>query len=165
MVDLNLMRQSLRFLFGDTLANDPGFAEGAADLLHRYGFYRDYAGLSHQMEDYLFNALYDRLGPGMAVPQKQGGSRHFSVSDLPEAADEALFPLFFSLPSDTENYSVLHDFWLSSGSFSAMRALYLHFSHWLPYAEKAMIERIVSENIPSFKEVMACRPSCLKCCL
>ena len=151
MIDLNLMRQSLRISFGDVLACDPGFAEGAASLLHRYSLYRDYAALSRRMEDFLFNALYDRLGPGMALPNTNGGSHRFLVSDLPEAADEALFPLFFCLPPEKENYSALHDYWLSSGSFSAMRTLYLHFSDQLPAAEKAMMERIIFENIPSFR--------------
>ncbi len=151
MIDMILMRQSLRVSFGDALACDPGFSEGAAALLERYGLYRDYPALSRRMEDYLFNALYDRLGPGMALPDAPGGSRRFLVSDLPEAADEALFPFFYRLPPDEENYSSLHDFWLSSGSFSAMRALYLHFADRLPQAEKDVIERIVLENIPSFR--------------
>ena len=150
MIDLNLVRQSLSIPFGEVLANDPGFAEGAANLLQRYASCRNYAELSRQMEDYLFNALYERLGPGMALPSKNGVSRRFLVSDLPEAADAALFPLFFSLPPNAENYVALHDFWLSSASFSAMRTLYLRYSRYLPYSEKIYIERIVSENIPPY---------------
>ena len=148
MIDLSLMRQSLHIPFGEVLSSDPGFAEGAANLLQRYAFCRDYAELSRQMEDYLFNALYERLGPGMALPSKNGISRRFFVSDLPEAADAALFPLFFSLPPNAENYAVLHDFWLSSASFSAMRTLYLRYTRYLPYSEKIYIEHIVSENVP-----------------
>lgn len=147
MIDLNLMRKSLRLHLGDELADDPGFAEGAVALLHRYAPYRRYADLSRLMEEYLFNALYERLGPGMTLSAKRGGAHRFLISDLPDMADQALFPLFFSLSSSEENYSALHDYWLSGGSFSAMRALYLHFSSRLPYAEKAMIERIISENI------------------
>ena len=150
MIDLSLMRNSLRIHFGEVLSSDPGFVEGAANLLQRYAPCRNYTDLSRQMEDYLFNALYERLGPGMALPSKNGVSRRFLVSDLPEAADAALFPLFFSLSPNAENYAALHDFWLSSASFSAMRTLYLRYTRYLPYSEKKYIERIVSENVPPY---------------
>ena len=79
------------------------------------------------MEDYLFNALYDRLGPGMTLRLEDGSVRRVLMADLPRLADEAMYPLFFSLKPWSVDYERLHSFWMESGSLSAMRALYLRF--------------------------------------
>lgn len=149
LISVEEVRNALRPRFGTVLTEDPGFSEGAADLLRRFAPYRDtFASLTAQMEDYLFNALYDRLGPGMTLRLDDGQEHRFMTSDLPVAADEALFPLFDALTPYSVNYDRLHTYWMDTGSFSAMRALYLNFSDFLPPQEIGVIERIVQENVP-----------------
>ena len=100
------------------------------------------------MEDYLFNALYDRLGPGMTLRLEDGSVRRVLMADLPRLADEAMYPLFFSLKPWSVDYERLHSFWMESGSLSAMRALYLRFYDFLPAQDRLLIERVARENIP-----------------
>ncbi len=143
------VQDALRSRLGSAVADDPGFAEGAVRLLRSWFPEREsLASLSLRMEDYLFNVLYELLGPGMMLHLGGGLSRRFQMSELPAAADEAMFPLFASLRPTQEHYALLHDYWMGSGSGSAMRALYLFFQKYLPPAESEMIERIVRENVP-----------------
>ena len=149
MITTYSVQKSLRPRFGSRIADDPGFADGAARLLRDGRSGRlSFSDMSLRMEDYLFNALYDRLGPGMNCPMDNGSFRHISMSELPAAADEAMFPFFASLCPCALHYEQLHTYWMETGSFSAMRALYLDFGDYLPDREAEIIERIVRENIP-----------------
>ncbi len=150
MITAQAVRDALRGRFGSFLADDPGFFDGVLRVLRAYSPARDsFASLSLRMEDYLFNALYERLGPGMTCRLEDGSFRRFLLSDLPAAADEALFPLFVSLKPYSVSYDHLHRYWMESGSFSAMRALYRNYQEFLPAQERFLIERIVRENIPA----------------
>ena len=149
MITTKSVQKSLRPRFGSRISLDPGFAEGAAQLLRNGRSSRlPIPDLSRRMEDYLFNALYDRLGPGMNCPMDDGSFRRVSMTELPAAADEAMFPFFASLCPCALHYEQLHSYWMEAGSFSAMRALYLFFGDYLPAREAEIIERIVRENVP-----------------
>ena len=149
MITPEKVQDALRIRLGSTLVDSPGFGEGAARVLRGWSSGREsFASLSRRMEDYLFNALYERLGPGMTLRLEGGIVRRFLMSELPEAADEAMFPLFDSLTPYSVHYDLLHAYWMESGSCAAMRALYLNFQEYLPLREREMIERIVRENIP-----------------
>lgn len=149
MITVDSVRDALRDRFGSVLLESPGFSEEICQLLLSYTPYRDsFSSLARKMEDFLFNALYERLGPGMSIRLDDGYACRIHMSDLPAAADAALFPLFASLKPYSVNYEHLHSFWLNTGSFSAMRALYLFFSDFLPAQELTAIERIVLENVP-----------------
>ena len=149
MITVCNVRDTLRFRFGSDLVNSPGFSEGLVRLLQSYTPSRDtFITLSRKMEDYLFNALYNRLGPEMTYRLDDGSFRRIHMSELPSAADEALYPLFASLKPYSVHYDQLHSFWMETGSFSAMRALYIHFHDFLPDQERSWIERIARENLP-----------------
>lgn len=145
----NLVRNTVQESLGSFLAGDIGFTEGISSLLRRYSpTCEPLSSLSHRMEEYLFNSLYSLLGPGMTVRSDDGAPRRFYMSDLPTLADELLFPLFISWKPDPSHYILLHDFWMNSSSFSAMRALFLVYQDQLPKRELDLILRIVEENIP-----------------
>lgn len=149
MISSALISDSLRPFLGSALADDPAFVGEIAGILRGYASWRDQFGdLSRRMEDQLFNSLYERLGPGMVVRTPEGGYRRILMSELPALAEEALFPLFASLQPYSVNYERLRSFWMESGSFSAMRALYFHFSDFLLPQEREAMERIARENLP-----------------
>ena len=152
-MDSLLVRDALRNCFGSSMAEDPALVDGALRLLSSFVSGRDsFADLSRRMEDFLFNALYDRLGPGMTLRTDGGAALRIRLSDLPRLADEMLYPLFASLKPWSVHYERLHAWWMESGSFSAMRALYLHFSDFLPSQDRVLIERVVQENIPPARQ-------------
>lgn len=149
MVTVLDVQDALHGRFGSALTDDPSFSGGIARILQSFTPWRDdFAALARRMEDYLFNALYDRLGPSMTLRLDDGSFRRIRMDDLPSAADEALYPLFASLKPYSVHYEQLHAYWMETGSVSAMRALYLHFSDFLPEQERKMIERIADENMP-----------------
>ena len=149
-MDTLLIRNALYQCFGSTLAEDPALVEGVARVLDSFVPGREsFSDLSRRMEDFLFNALYDRLGPGMTLRMDNGVTERIRLSDLPRLADEMLYPLFASFKPWSLHYERLHSWWMESGSFSAMRALYLHFSDFLPDQDRLLIERVVRENLPA----------------
>lgn len=153
MIDLGLMRETLRDCLGSVLAEDSSFFEGSVRILCSYVPGKDsFRDVSHRMEDYLFNALYDRLGPGMMLKQDDGVFRRIRLADLPMLADQAIYPLFACLKPWSVDYERVHSWWMESGSFSAMKALYFRFQDFLPSQERQLIERTVRENLPADKQ-------------
>lgn len=149
MISPDLILFTVKERFGSALAESPGFVEELARVLRGYVPYRDtLSSFSRKLEDCLFNALYERLGPEMTIQRDDGTVYRIYISDLPSLADDMLFPLFASFPSTFMHYCHLHDYWMETGSFSAMRALYLCFQRFLPSQEAALIRRIVQENLP-----------------
>ena len=149
MITVGSVRDALRDRFGSALVEDPGFAEGIVQTLSSYASWKDtFASLSRRMEDDLFNALYERLGPAMTLRLDDGTPRRIHMADLPAAADEAMYPFFLSLNPYSVNYDHLHAYWMETGSLSAMRALYVNFSDFLPTQERFLIERTARENLP-----------------
>ena len=149
MIDLRLMQETLRACFGSALAEDPAFVEGAARILCACcAEETDFGDASGRMEDYLFNSLYERLGPGMTLRLPGGGTRRVRMSEIPALADQCLYPLFASMPVRADAYDRIYAWWLKTGSLSAMRALLLRFRSLLPEQDQRMIERIVAENVP-----------------
>ena len=153
MIDEALVRETLRESLGSALAEDAAFCGGVTRLLRSYAPYKDtFAGLARRVEDYLFNALYERLGPGMSVQLDDGVRRMVRMADLPALADQALYPFFASLKPYSVNYEHLHAYWMETGSFAAMRALYCSFADFLPVQDQRLIERVVKENPPAGRQ-------------
>ena len=153
MISLHDVRISVQNQFGFSLSEDSEFEVKIFELLHSwFPGKENLASLRGRMEDLLFNLLYDRLGPGMALRLADGSCRRILMSDLPSAADAMLFPLFISFRISLIEYERLHSFWMEYGSFSAMRVLYLHFYDYLPDQERFLIERTVHENIPPVQQ-------------
>ncbi len=149
MVETRLVRDALRPRLGSAVVESPGFSEGAAALLSAWAPYKEsFQELRPRLEDYLFNALYDRLGPAMALRPDDGTRRRFPLSELGDAADDLLYALFISLKPWSVNYDRIHEYWISTGSLSAMRCLSLLYDSLLPEEEKRMIKTYLHENEP-----------------
>ena len=149
MISASAVRDVLRFHFGPSLADDPDFCSPLLTVLSSYVPSRDtMQGHALRVEDCLFNLLYNRLGLGMTLSLEGGVPKKIRLSDLPAVTDAVLYPFFLSLIPGPASYEQLRSYWISSGSASAMRALYLRFPQYLPMEEKSLIERIVRENIP-----------------
>ncbi len=142
----------LRPRFGSSLADDPGFAEGAASILRAYAPYKDtFHSLSERLENYLFNAIYDRLGQGMSARMDNGVLRRIRMDELRDAADDILGVLFASLKPYSVNYDALHTYFMETGSFSAMQALYLYYENHMPADERAYLARMIRESFPRIR--------------
>ena len=149
MITGSSIQDALQPFLGVTLAGNPEFLSSISHFLRACSPTVDsFPELTRNMEDRLFNLLYETLGPGMTVSLPDGTSRRILMEDLPFLADEALYPFFASLPRDQGSVEMLQGWWMASGSWSALRALFLNFSGFLPASELRMIERIVRENIP-----------------
>ena len=149
MVDAGMVRDALRECFGSALADDPGFYGEIVSLLRSWSPWKHtFRDFSRLLEDRLFNALYERLGPGMTLLLDNGTRRRILMSDLPSLSDRMMYPLFASLKPYSVNYENLRTYWMETGSPAAMRALYLFFSGFLPDQDRLMIERTVRENVP-----------------
>lgn len=151
MISSEKVRKVLRLSLGDEIADSPGFAEDITHVLESYTPGPDsLSALLHRTEDCLFNGLYNQLGPEMTVHSPNGEKRRVFISELPSLADELLFPLFSSLCRNASNYALLHSFWLSSGSLSAMCALYRFFPGYLPVPDRLLMERVARENFSAY---------------
>jgi len=149
MIEPRQVREVLRSLFGSSLADDPGFAEGAAAVLRSYASYKDsFGSLASRMEDYLFNALYERLGPSMTARMDGGGIRRILTSELPGAADEVMGVFFDSLKVYSVNYDALHTYCMQTGSFSGFRTLLTRFGDLMPLSERRTIARMIRGSYP-----------------
>ena len=143
------VRDVLRVRFGSALADDPGFAEGAAALLNDYASYKDsFRTLSGRIEDYLFNAIYERLGPSMSARMDDGSTRRILTRELADAADDVMGVLFESLKVYSVNYDVLHAWCMESGSLSGFRTLCTRFSELMPESERRVISRVIRKSYP-----------------
>ncbi len=147
MTEVRQVRDALRPRLGSALVESPGFSEGASALLNAWVPYKEsFQELIPRLEDYLFNAMYDRLGPGMTLRTDSGDRRHFPMSELEDAADDLLGALFFSMKPWSVNYHRIHDYWIATGSLSAMRCLYHQYETELPDGERLMIGKYLREN-------------------
>ena len=149
MIETWSMTEALRPRLGSSLAEDPALCEGAVRLLQSYAPYKDsFQSVSKKLEDYLFNALYERLGPSMNARMDDGTTRRIRISELPDLADDAMGVLFDSLNVYSVNYEALHAYCMETGSFSGLRALYTRFSELTPTGERRIIARIIRDNYP-----------------
>ena len=150
MIETWHIAEALRPRLGSALAEDRNLCEGAAALLRGYAPYKDsFQSVAARVEDYLFNALYERLGPGMSARMDDGSSRRIRMNELPDAADDVMGVLFDSLNVYSVNYETLHSYCMETGSFSALRTLYTRFEDLTPVGERQVIARIIRDNYPS----------------
>lgn len=149
MIDRWHVREVLRPRFGSALMDSPGVTDTTAALLNAYASYKDtFASLADRIENALFNALYDRLGPSMTVRMDDGSTRRIRTAELKDAADDVMGLLFEQLKIYSVHYESLHAYCMESGSFSAMRVLYTRYREFLPEAERKIIARIVRDTHP-----------------
>jgi hypothetical protein len=147
MISLQHVHDALNVSLGSAFANDQTFSNGLIRVLSSFpSACPTLTALSRCVADYLFNALYDRLGYEMRVQLNDGTQRRIYMADLPDLADALLMPLFLSFLPDASHYGLLHDFWMSTGSLSAMRVLRQRYSSFLPEQERALMDRVEQEN-------------------
>lgn len=143
------IREALRSRFGSALVDIPGVWDRAAALLQNYAPYRDtFAGLAARLEDALFNAVYEQLGPSMGAQMDDGTVRRIRSAELKDAADDVMGVLFDSLKVYSVTYDSLHEYCMTAGSFAAMRVLYTRYQEFMPAPERKILARIIRDARP-----------------
>ena len=143
------VREALRSRFGSVLVDTPGIWERTADMLRGYAPYRDtFADLACRLEDSVFNTVYEQLGPSMGARMDDGTVRRIRTSELKDAADDVMGVLFDQLKVYSVTYEALHDYCVSTGSFSAMRVLYSRYTDFMPASERKILARIIRDSRP-----------------
>ena len=138
------VREALRSRLGSSLVDEPGFADPLAAVLSSYVSYKDtFSSLAAKVEDTLFNILYDRLGSSMSVRMNDGSFRRIRTAELRDAADDVMGVFFDQLKVYSVNYEALQAYVLESGSFSAMRTLYLRFGEFMTGEERRILARVI----------------------
>ena len=143
------VREALRPRFGSALVDVPGIWDRAASLLQHYAPYRDTFGdLAVRLEDVIFNAVYEQLGPSMGAQMDDGSVRRIRSAELRDAADDVMGVLFENLKVYSVTYDALHEYCMSAGSFAAMRVLYTGYREFMPAAERRILARIIRDSRP-----------------
>ena len=143
------VREILRSRFGSALVDIPGIWDRAAAILQRYAPYRDtFADVALRLEDAIFNAVYEQLGPSMGAQMDDGSVRRIRSAELKDAADDVLGLLFDNLKVYSVNYDSLHEYCMAAGSFSAMRVLYTRYAEFMPPAERKVLARVIRGSRP-----------------
>ena len=143
------VREALRSRFGSALVDVPGIWNRAAGLLQGYAPYRDtFSDLAVRLEDVLFNTVYEQLGPSMGVQMDDGSVRRIRSAEMKDAADDVMGVLFDRLKVYSVTYNSLHEYFMATGSFSAMRVLYTRYAEFMPASERKIIARIIRDSRP-----------------
>ena len=85
MIEAWHVREALRSRFGSALVDQPGIWDRTASLLQRYAPYKDtFESLAAQLEDSVFNAVYEQLGPSMGARMEDGSVRRIRSAEMRE---------------------------------------------------------------------------------
>ena len=95
------------------------------------------------------NLLYDRLGPSMSVRMNDGSFRRIRTNELKDAADDVMGVLFDQLKVYSVNYQALQSYVMESGSFSAMRVLYVRYAGLMTDGERRVLARVIRDARPA----------------
>ena len=143
------VREVLRPRFGSALVDIPGIWDRTAALLQGYAPYKDtFADLAARLEDTLFNAVYEQLGPSMGAQMEDGSLRRIRSAEFRDAADDVMGLLFEGLKVYSVTYDSLREYFLATGSFAAMRVLYTRYGEFMPPADRRILARIIRDSRP-----------------
>ena len=143
------VREALRSRFGSALVDIPGIWDSTAVILQKYAPYRDtFHELAARLEDVIFNTVYEQLGPSMGARMDDGTVRRIRSAELKDAADDVMGVLFDNLKVYSVTYDSLHDYFMSVGSFAAMRVLYTRYTEFMPAPERKLLARIIRDSRP-----------------
>ena len=149
MIEAWHVREALRSRFGSDLVDIPGIWDRTAAILRGYAPYRDtFEDLAARLEDAVFNAVYEQLGPSMGARMDDGTVRRIRTAELKDAADDVLGVLFDQLKVYSVTFDALHNYCMSAGSFSAMRVLYSRYADFMPASERRILARIIRDSRP-----------------
>lgn len=142
------VRDALRPRLGSAMVEGCDVADRAASVLRSYAPYRDsLEDLSERLCNVLFDCLYGILGPSMTVRLDDGHMQRIHMRELPDIADDAMGALFEGMTVYSVNYNTLKDYSMRTGSLSAMRVLYQQYDEFQSPEEKAIIARIIRDNV------------------
>ena len=143
------VREALRSRFGSALVDQPGMWDKTASLLQNYAPYRDtFEGLAAKVEDAVFNAVYEQLGPSMGAVMEDGSVRRIRTSEMKDAADDVMGVLFDNLKVYSVTYDALNAYCMSTGSFSALRVLYTRYGEFITPADRRIMARVIRDTRP-----------------
>ena len=149
MIEAWHIREALRSRFGSALADTPGIWNRTAAVLQSYAPYRDtFSDLAVRLEDALFNTVYEQLGPSMGAHMDDGTVRRIRTAELKDAADDVLGVLFDELKVYSVTYESLREYFMTAGSFAAMRVLYTRYAGFMPAGERKILARIIRDSRP-----------------
>lgn len=149
MIEAWHVREALRPRFGSALVDQPGVWDRAARLLQNYAPYRDtFADLAGRLEDALFNAVYEVLGPSMSAVMDSGAVRRIRMPEMKDAADDVMGVLFDTLKVYSVTYDSLRSYFMETGSFAALRTLYTRFAGFTAPSERRIMARIIRDTRP-----------------
>ena len=84
----------------------------------------------------------------MTVTMNDGSTRRVRTAELKDAADDVMGVLFDQMKVYSVSYEALQSYALESGSFSAMRTLYLRFGEFMTGEERRILARVIREARP-----------------
>ena len=143
------VREALRSRFGSSLVDQPGIWEHTALVLRNYAPYKDsFTDLAGRLEDAVFNAVYEQLGPSMSARMDDGTFRRIRMPELKDAADDVMGLLFDSLKVYSVTFDSLRAYFMETGSFSALRVLYTRFGGFMDASERRIMARIIRDARP-----------------
>ncbi len=143
------VREALRSRFGSALVDRPGIWDKTAALLRNYAPYRDTFGdLAARVEDSVFNAVYEQLGPSMGALMEDGTTRRIRASEMKDAADDVMGVLFDNLKVYSVTYDALHSYCMTTGSFSALRVLYTRYGEFVSPSDRRIMARVIRDLRP-----------------
>ena len=149
MIEAWHVREALRSRFGSALVDRPGIWDRAASLLQRYAPYRDtFESLAEQLEDVIFNTVYEQLGPSMGARMEDGSVRRIRSAEMKDAADDVMGILFDNLKVYSVNYEALHEYCMATGSFAALRVLYTRYAAFMSAEERKIVARVIRDSRP-----------------
>ena len=143
------VREALRSRFGSALVDRPGIWDKTAALLRNYAPYRDtFEELAARVEDSVFNAVYEQLGPSMGALMEDGTTRRIRASEMKDAADDVMGVLFDNLKVYSVTYDALHSYCMTTGSFSALRVLYTRYGEFVSPSDRRIMARVIRDLRP-----------------
>jgi len=149
MIEAWHVREALRSRFGSALVDQPGIWDRTAALLQNYAPYRDtFEALAARVEDAVFNAVYEQLGPSMGAVMDDGSTRRLRSSEMKDAADDVMGVLFDHLKVYSVTYNALYAYCMSTGSFAALRVLYTRYADFVSPSDRKIMARIIRDTRP-----------------
>lgn len=144
------IRDVLRVWVGSALADASPMAEQAATVMSAFIPRRtQLADVASQLEDIIFRGLYAALGRNMTTRLDDGRLRRIRMDDLPDLADDVLGVLLEALDVYAVSYTLLREYAMTTGSFSAFRVLYTRYASFQTPEEMALLARVLRERYPA----------------
>lgn len=125
--------------------------EGITRWLNSWSPRQDIKELAERIDSVLFRAVREATQGKMLVQLPDGGFVRVRVEDFSVMADDALYPLFASLPRDGEHLLILREYSMRCESLSSLKAQYLCFSSLHTREELRAIAAFVKKCYPAYR--------------